>query len=313
MDHRARNIIISLLLAAALLVPVWLWMRPSAGQGPAGSMMPDRTPTRGEASVAVDKSLMPVMELQSGTFTDHYPDAKVSLSPEPSGRTLLRLIDRAAGGAVIDGGLTREEDSVITAMKRPLKREPIAKNALVFIVNSSNPLSSISLIRLKQLFSGELSDWKMLGGRQGSIVACVDGSDFRSQAILSSALFGRAGRIKASSVTGVGELIARVAKDGHAAGIITLPEYARALRTADGARIKAIPVSRTEDGKPVEASPASLYSGEYPLVSIVYYLYDPFDPTATGFGAWLSREGQKFFERGDLAPYRQTVRTIILN
>ena len=33
---------------------------------------------------------------------------------------------------------------------------------------------------------------------------------------------------------------------------------------------------------------------------------------ATGFGAWLAKEGQKLFERGDMAPYEQLVRTIML-
>jgi phosphate transport system substrate-binding protein len=312
MDNRVRNLVITTLLAVAVIVPVWLWMSPPAGPSRSGSIVPERTPTRGEALVAVDKSLLPVMKLQSGTFADHYPDARVSLAPEPSGRTLLRLIDRVAHGAVVDGALTHEEDSVITSMKRPVKREPIARNALVVIVNQANPAASISVAGLKRLFSGELTEWNELGGKPGRIVACVDGSDFRSQAILSSILFGKAGRLKASAADDIGALLRRVSDDPQAIAIVTLPEYARALHSADSGRIKAIPVSRREGDEPVKASPASVYSGEYPLVSIVYYIYDPYDPTATGFGAWLSREGQKFFERGDMAPFSQTVRTIIL-
>ena len=312
MNHRSRNIIILIMLSAGILVPVWLWMRPPSGGVGFTSIVPTATPTSGDASVAVDRSLMKIMELQLKSFSAHYPEARVSLSPEPSGRTVLRLLDREAGGAVVDGALIREEDSVVASLKRPVRREPIAKNALVFIVNRDNPVRSVTLNNLRGIFSGRTTEWQRLGGQQGTIVACIDGSDFRSQAVLSSVLFGKAGGITATATRDISQLISRVADDERAAAIVTLPEYAAALSGGNGARIKAMPVSREDGDPPVQASPASVYSGAYPLVSVVYYIYDPFDPAATGFGAWLSKEGQTLFERGDMAPYRQTVRTIIL-
>jgi len=312
MDPRARNIIIAIILFVGLLVPVWMWMRTPTKTYRTGSLVPVETATRGDASVAVDRSLLKVMQLQSRSFTDHYPNVKVSLSPEPSGRTLLRLLDREAGAAVVDGGLIREEDSVVSSMKRPVKKEPIARNALVFIVNRANPVIAINLGDLKRVFSGSAKEWKNLGGQAGEIVACVDGSDFRSQAILSEALYGKAHRLSATAMPDIGSVISRVAEDERACAIVTLPEYASALKSVNSARIKALPVSRKAGDAPVEATPASVYAGQYPLVSIVYYLYDPYDPTAKGFGAWLAKEGQTLFERGDIAPYHQTVRTIIL-
>jgi phosphate transport system substrate-binding protein len=312
MDHKARTTIISILLAFGLLVPLWMWMRTPSEQVRHRTAVPAATPTRGVASVAVDRSLLQVMELQSRSFSDHYPEAKVALSPEPSGRTMLRLLDREAGAAVVEGGLIREEDSVVASMKRPVKREPIAKTALVVIVNRANPVTALSLGGIRGLFSGKVTDWGQIGGTPGRIVVCVDGSDFRSQAVLSEVLFGKAGRLSATELPDLGQLIARVAEDGQAAAVVTLPEYAAALRSVNGKSIRALPVRRTSTAPAVDATPASVYTGQYPLVSIVYYLYDPFDPTATGFGAWLAKEGQTLFERGDMAPIHQTVRTIIL-
>ncbi|NTU68220.1 MAG: phosphate-binding protein [Chlorobiaceae bacterium] len=312
MDNRARNIIIATVLATALLVPLWMWMRTPAEGVRYRAIVPTISATRGDASVAVDRSLMTVMQLQLKSFSAHYPEARVSITPEPSGRTVLRLLDREAGGAVVDGALIREEDSVVASLKRPVRREPIARNALVFIVNRANPVKSVTIGNLRDIFSGRLTEWRHLGGLSGQITACIDGSDFRSRAVLSSLLFGKSGKISATATKDIGQLVARVAEDERAAAIVTLPEYAAALRAGKGDRIKAMPVGRSEATTPVEASPATVYSGDYPLVSVVYYLYDPFDPTATGFGAWLGKEGQKLFERGDMAPYRQTVRTIIL-
>jgi phosphate transport system substrate-binding protein len=312
MDKRARNIIIAIVLATGILVPVWMWMRTPAEGSRFHSVVPTVTATSGDASVAVDRSLMTVMELQLKSFSAHYPEARVSLSPEPSGRTVLRLLDREAGGAVVDGALIREEDSVVASLKRPVRREPIARNALVFIVNKANPVRSVTVANLRDIFSGRLNDWRNLGGNAGSITVCIDGSDFRSRAVLSSVLFGKSGKISATAISDIGKLVSRVAEDERAAAIVTLPEYSAALKSGNGDKIRALPVRKDTGATPVEATPTTVYSGDYPLVSIVYYLYDPFDPTATGFGAWLSKEGQKLFERGDIAPYRQTIRTIIL-
>ncbi|NTU87672.1 MAG: hypothetical protein HGA58_06470 [Chlorobiaceae bacterium] len=55
-----------------------------------------------------------------------------------------------------------------------------------------------------------------------------------------------------------------------------------------------------------------IYDGQYPLATLVYYIYIPGNPLAAGLGSWLSREGQKGFERNYLAPLRQLPRTIIL-
>lgn len=312
MGYRGRNIAISLLLLGALLTPLWLWMRPPSPGAPASRLVPSSSPTRGAARVAVDKTLMPAIELQKELFTEHYPETTVSLKAEPSGRTLLRLVDRVVGGAVIEGALTRDEQAIIASMHRPVRREPIARDALVFIVNRANPLGSISLPQLQRIFSGNVTAWQQVGGGQGKIVPCVDGDDYRAQATLSTALYGKASRLSAWAAANRSALIERVASDVSAAAVVTLPTYAGILRSPDAGRIKALPLRRSDGDKPVLPSPATLYSGDYPLVSLVCYVYDPHDPTARGFGAWLSKEGQKYFERGDLAPYRQVVRTIIL-
>ncbi|NTU58729.1 MAG: phosphate-binding protein [Chlorobiaceae bacterium] len=313
MNNRIRNIALAFVLAAGIIVPVWMWMRPSAPERSPVSMLSGTTPVRGSVTVAVDRSLLPVAEIQARVFTEHYPGAAVRFSSETSLPPVMQLLRRHVGAAIIEGSPSRQEDSVLVSLKRPVRRQPIARNALVLIVNRDNPVRSISKDGLKGIFSGKVSDWKELGGRPGKIVACLDGTDLRARMVLSAMLFDRSGQLSATAVADEQALFSRVRNDRQAVAIVTLPAYAQALRTGgDSQSIKAVPVSETPGSDPVTASPATVYSGQYPLSTIVYYLYDPFDPPATGFGAWLAREGQKLFERGDMAPYEQPVRTIIL-
>ncbi|WP_236848290.1 substrate-binding domain-containing protein [Chlorobaculum limnaeum] len=298
---------IALLLAAGIAVPVWFWMRTPSPENPLTSAISGPTPISGTLAVAVDRSLVPVAEIQAKAFSEQYPKAAIKLSPESS-RPVLRLLERRVEAALIEGALSAREDSLLSTLKRPLKRQPVARNALVFVVNRANPVRSVSVAVLKAVFEGRFTGWQSLG----KIVACLDGSNLRARALLSELLLVSPDSLVASAEADMPRLLERLRKDRNAAAIMTLPAYAAALRSGYADSIEALPVS-ANGGESVEASPETLYTGEYPLSTDIIYLYDPYNPLATGFGAWLAKEGQKLFERGDMAPYEQLVRTIILN
>ena len=310
MNHRFRDVVIALILAVGIAVPVWLWMRAPSPENPLSSAVSGDTPISGTLTVALDKSLAPVAEIQAKAFSEQYPQAAIKFTSDSS-RPVLQLLERRVAAALIEGALSAREDSLLSTLKRPVKRQSVARNALVLVVNRANPVRAVSLSDLKALFSGKISDWKALGGSPGRIVACLDGSNLRARSLLSDLLFGKTDALVASAEPDMPSLLQRVLSDRFALAVMTLPEYAAALRSGDYAgSIVALPVSA--DGEPVQASPETVYTGKYPLSTDIFYLYDPYNPLATGFGAWLAKEGQKLFERGDMAPYQQLVRTIII-
>lgn len=312
MNHRFRDVVIALILATGIAVPVWLWMRAPSPESPLASAISGDTPISGTLGVAVDQSLIAVARIQAEAFSDQYPNAAIKLSPESS-RPVLQLLEKKVDAALIEGALSAREDSLLSTLKHPVKRQPVARNALVFVVNRANAVRTVSVADLKAIFSGRITDWKSLGGSSGTIVACLDGSNLRARTLLSEMLFGKTEALSASAEPDLPRLLDRIRNDRYAVAIMTLPEYAAALRSGGYAgSIKAVPVSADAGGKPVAASSETLYTGEYPLSTDIFYLYDPYNPLATGFGAWLAKEGQKLFERGDMAPYEQLVRTIIL-
>ncbi|HHE08059.1 MAG TPA: phosphate-binding protein [Chlorobaculum parvum] len=313
MNHRIRNVVIILILAAGIVVPLWLWMRPSAPEERASAVVSaSPTPISGRLRLAVDRSLMPVATVQSRAFSDQYAKASIALD-RSSSRPVLQLLRHEAGAVLIEGALSAEEDSVITAMQRSPRQQPVARNAMVLVVNRANPVASFTLDELRQIFSGKVTNWSAVGGPSGRIVPCLNGSDWRSRLVLSSLLFGKRNELDAAAEPTLEALLERVRRDCNVVAAITMPAWAEALRSGEnGGRLRAVPVVGDDGGVPVTASPATVYHGDYPLSTVVLYLYDPYDPLATGFGAWLSKDGQKLFERGDMAPYQQLVRTIII-
>lgn len=59
---------------------------------------------------------------------------------------------------------------------------PIGKESFVFFVNANNPIDSLSSEQIKQIYSGEVTNWKELGGNDQSIRAFQrpEGSGFQS-------------------------------------------------------------------------------------------------------------------------------------
>jgi phosphate transport system substrate-binding protein len=47
---------------------------------------------------------------------------------------------------------------------------PVVKDALVFLVNAENPVDGISLEQARDIYTGEITNWKVLGGLDADIV-----------------------------------------------------------------------------------------------------------------------------------------------
>ncbi len=77
-------------------------------------------------------------------------------------------IRRVANGSVDIGGSCR--DKIIGEPKeRFVRLTPVAWDALVVMVNKDNPVKNISLLQLRELYEGKITNWKELGGNDAPI------------------------------------------------------------------------------------------------------------------------------------------------
>lgn len=266
----------------------------------------DETAKSGSMCVAVDRHLEGIAGNQAESFTLSYPCAKVTLLPDDSGKSLKHLLEGKVRAAFICGEPGSAEDSLFAQLHRPLRREPIARDAIVCIVNSLHPATELSIKELGTLFSEQ---------GEGSAVPLVRADDFRLLSLLATATGKKRGELRPWSCRSDAELLERVSIDRRAIGLLFRSSLDRVFMTAPGerkSRFRILPIAK---GGEVPRLPTqqNIFDGSYPLVTLVYYLYYPGDALAAGFGSWLSSSaGQKAFERSSLAPYRLVERTIIL-
>lgn len=65
-----------------------------------------------------------------------------------------------------------------------LKLTPIAKEAFVFFVNYKNPINNLTTNQIKDIYSGKITNWKDVGGKNSSIKAFQRNTNSGSQTAL---------------------------------------------------------------------------------------------------------------------------------
>jgi phosphate transport system substrate-binding protein len=274
----------------------------------------EQSPTAGQLFVSVDSPLYAIANRQAQVFIAHYPDAQVQVTADVSSKTLLRLLQNESDAALVTGEMSAREDSLFTRFGRRIRKEPVARDAVICIVNHRNPLARLSVGELSRLYAKRESDVKISQARGGVFSPWIAGNDYRLLMAVRKLFHIDHEALSAWQSKDERELVERIFDDPDAVGLLFLSSF-RTLSLNDEAmqKIKVLAISSNPDGaRPELPSQQNIYDGSYPLGVIVNYIYFQDSDLAAGFGSWLSREGQKSFERSYLAPFRQPPRTIIL-
>ena len=179
--------------------------------------------------------------------------------------------------------------------------EPIAWDALVVIVHPDNPVENITLAQLKQLYEGEITNWRQLGGRD----APVD-------------LYVRNGKI-----SGVGRTLRQLVfanydqdfpldnsfkSTGPLEQALEANPNAIAVTGISSARKRDVKILRL-DGK--EPSYANIKSGDYLLYRPLYIAYSPDAPKKEAISKFVyfaqSREGKEIIRANGVVPYSEAL------
>ena len=59
--------------------------------------------------------------------------------------------------------------------------EPVAGEGFVFVVNKDNPVNTLTIEQIKGIYSGEITNWKEVGGNDAEIIAYQRNADSGSQ------------------------------------------------------------------------------------------------------------------------------------
>ncbi|MFD1905526.1 PstS family phosphate ABC transporter substrate-binding protein [Paenibacillus rhizoplanae] len=173
---------------------------------------------------------------------------------------------------------------------RELKLTPIGREAFAFFVNKRNPVDSLSIDQIKDIYSGTVTNWKEVGGKKASIRAFQreenSGSQTKLQKIMEDRqLMAPPKENVADVMSGIISLTASYRNFNNALGFSFL-FYASQMNASEEIKLLAI--------DQVPPSKETIRSGEYPLAVEFYAVTaGSTNPNIEPFLNWiLSAEGQ---------------------
>jgi phosphate transport system substrate-binding protein len=175
---------------------------------------------------------------------------------------------------------------------------PVAKDGLTIYVHESNPVHTLTLEQLKRIFTGEVDNWKQVGGADARITLYSrENSSGTYVYFKDNVLGGRDYSPRCQTLPGTAAVVNGVARDPHGIGYGGAA-YAKGVRE--------LAVARKDGESGVSPSAATVRDGSYPITrSLYFYVRQKPAGRAKTFVDWvLSDAGQAVVTRVGYFPLR---------
>lgn len=267
----------------------------------------------GQAVIAADEALMPLMNAELDVFQSAYSYASIDCRFVSEYDAINLLLQEKIRLAVVARPLNQTEIDFFNSIKIIPESIPLAYDAIAVIVHPENRVEEVTFAQISKIMSGEASEWsqikdsRMTGNirqifdtKYSGIIRSLNDSLHLNNKISGDISF--AGNSK--------NVIDQVASDPGAIGFVGfnwLSENESVKVQEMLGKVKLLAVSSASIADSINSfkpSAANLYNHRYPLARKVYAIYtDPAASLARGFLAHLTSErGQKIIYRMGLKP-----------
>lgn len=261
--------------------------------------------TSGRISIVCAPEARRLIARERSAFLAIYPQAQLDLRPGSSRDAVEALFAATCDEAVITRELTVEERSAAVKGGLELEGYRFARDAIVAVVNPSNPVENLGIDQLAAIYRGEVTRWTEFGGRDATIVPVIQPFDSDlTHAFLSAVMSDSTIHAHVITEPGDSAVVERVKRTPDAIGFVTLPWAERGARALQIASVAGLRYWAPD----AEA----IYHDQYPLIRFYnFYVRTSGRPLANGFITFVtSREGQVLVHEEGLVPTTIPVRFV---
>lgn len=115
-------------------------------------------------------TLLPLVQKEAEVYMNTYPQEVVTVTGGGSGVGITSLINNTTDIALASRKIKFNEKQKITNANHVCEEVIVAYDALVVIVNPSNPVTKLTREQLEGIFSGKIINWKEVGGKDLQII-----------------------------------------------------------------------------------------------------------------------------------------------
>jgi phosphate transport system substrate-binding protein len=227
--------------------------------------------------------------------------AEVYMKKNPGSRIQITGGGSGTGIAALINGTTdicessrpmkdKEKEQVKAKRNSDVKETPVAVDGLAIYLNSVNPIKELTLDQIKGIYTGRITNWKDVGGKEGKIIAYSRENNSGTYAYFKEHVLGNADFHPAiQTLPGTSAVTNAVAKDPRSIGYGGIA-YAKGIHHAM--------VKQDANSPAVEPSMENVLSAKYPISRYLYW-YTAGEPSAEmkKLMDWvLGAEGQKLVQ-----------------
>ena len=187
----------------------------------------------GKLTLNGSTSMAKVCQALGEAFSDQYPNVTVEKSGTGSGDAAKAV----SGGTALIGDLSRN----MKDEEKPGDYElvPIAIDGIAIAVNKDNKVSSLTSDQITKIFTGEVTNWKEVGGADQKITVLGREAASGTRDGFES-LFKAAKQCKyAAELSSTGEVVTKVSSDKSAVGYVSLDSLNDTFKAVDVDGVKA--------------------------------------------------------------------------
>jgi phosphate transport system substrate-binding protein len=129
-------------------------------------------PASGQLLLTGSSTMAPLVTAIAKRFQTLHPGVRVEVQMGGSGRGIADARQGKADIGMASRALTEKE--------RDLQGFPIARDGVTLVVHKTNPVSSLTDRQVVEIYSGRITNWKQLGGRDAAILVVKAGPTFSS-------------------------------------------------------------------------------------------------------------------------------------
>src|ERR1700730_5239984 len=192
-------------------------------------------------------------------FKAEHPGTTFDIAAEGSTTGIAAIIDGTAEIGMASRRAKSSEVGAATAKGRNMKPTIVAYDGIAVIVNSANPVKTLSRKQVEQVFTGDVTDWSAVGGSGGKIsIYTRNTSSGTYSEFKELAMKKRDYAPSSQKMAGNEQIASEVGKNPNGAGYVGL-----AYTKAGG--IKVMPI----DG--VSPSTQTVHAKTYPYARPTFY------------------------------------------
>jgi len=227
-------------------------------------------------------------------FKAENPGSSFNIAAEGSSTGFAALIDQTANIGMASRRAKPTEISAALAKGLELRPTIVAWDGIAVILNSGNPIKSLTKKQVEQIFAGDITDWSAVGGTPGKIsiytrnTASGTYADFKELAMSKRDYAG-----SAQKMAGNEQIVSEVGKNPSGIGYVGL-----AYTKAEGIKVAEV------DGK--TPTQADVRDKTYPYSRPTFYYTNgaPAGATKAFVDFTLSAKGQKIVEQVGFVPVK---------